>query len=518
MDDLSRIRYRLLGSVEVQAEGRRIRTGGPKRRTVLAALLLQPNSVVPDERLIDLVWGRRPPRGARAQLQGHVHGLRKALGADAIQRAGCGYRMVLPEGATDVEAFELSLARAAADRAADRPDEAARTLRRALALWTGPALSGVTPALAEHARPALEESRLRALEELYEVEVRRGRPAPVVAELRALCAEHPTRESLTGLLMSALHHSGRTGEALEAYAALRTVLAEELGTDPGAELRSLHLDLLHADDPARGGEGGGARVPPPTERPRVRPAELPLAAGELMGRAEDLDTLDGALDADRAADRSTTIFLLTGVAGVGKTALALHWGTAVRDRFRDGQLYVDLHGSTPGREPTPTDDALRQLLRSLGVDPRDLPTGSCELAKLFRSVTADQCLLFLLDDAASVEQVAPLLAGGRGSAVLVTSRNDLTGLVAFFGARPVRLDVLSRESAMELFATVAGVPAVEAAAVAGIVEECGYLPLSVRLAAATLAVRALYADRVRRSGLTGATGGPKPLAPDPAVC
>ncbi|WP_304454708.1 AfsR/SARP family transcriptional regulator [Nocardiopsis sp. YSL2] len=514
MDDLSGIRYRLLGTVEVQVDGRRILTGGPKRRTVLAALLLQPNTVVTDERLIDLVWGRRPPRGARPQLQGHVHGLRKALGADTIQRAACGYRAVVPEGATDLDAFERSLVRAAADRAAGRLDEAARTLRHGLALWTGPALGGVTPTLAEHARPALEESRLRALEELYGVEVRRGRAASAVAGLRALCADHPTRESLTGLLMTALHHSGRTGEALEAYAALSAVLAEELGTDPGAELRRLHLDLLHADEP---GSGRGDALPP-AGRTRVRPAELPLAVGGLVGRVEELGVLDQGLDADRAADRSTTIFVLTGVAGVGKTALALQWGTAVRDRFHDGQLYVDLHGSTPGREPTPIDDALRQLLRSLGVEPRDLPSDSCELAKLFRSVTADQCLLFLLDDAASVEQVAPLLAGGRGSAVLVTSRNDLTGLVAFFGARPVRLEVLSRESAMELFAAVAGVPAVEAAAVAGIVEECGYLPLSVRLAAATLTVRALCSDRVRRAGLSGAAGGPKPPAPDAAVC
>ncbi|WP_121185030.1 AfsR/SARP family transcriptional regulator [Nocardiopsis sp. Huas11] len=512
----------MLGSVEVQAEGRRIRTGGPKRRTLLAALLLQPDTVVPDERLIDLVWGERPPRGARAQLQGHVHGLRKALGADTIHRSGCGYRAVVPEGATDLGVFERSLALAAADRAADRLDEAARTLRLGLALWTGPALSGVTPALAEHARPALEESRLRAREELYEVELRRGRAASVVAELRTLCADHPTRESLTGLLMSALHRSGRTGEALAAYAALRAVLAEELGTDPGAELRRLHLDLLHANEPGR--EGDGDREPPRTGRARVRPAELPLAVGRLVGRAAEMGALDRALDADRADGRSTTVFLLTGVAGVGKSALALHWGASVRDRFRDGQVYVDLHGSTPGRKPTPTGDALRQLLRSLGVDPGDLPTDACELAKLFRSVTADQCLLFLLDDADSVEQVAPLLAGGRGSAVLVTSRNDLTGLVAFFGAHPVRLDVLTRESAMELFAGVAGVPAVDAAAVAGIVEECGYLPLSVRLAAATLAVRTLYGDRVRRFARGGTAGavdlsaGPMPPARDPAVC
>ncbi|OOC53588.1 MULTISPECIES: AfsR/SARP family transcriptional regulator [Nocardiopsis] len=504
----------MLGSVEVHIGGRLVQTGGPKRRTVLAALLLQPNVVVSDDRLIDLVWGERPPRSARPQLQVHVHGLRKVLGSNTIIRSGCGYRVAVTAGATDSDVFERFLARARSERAAGRLDEAARNLRTALSLWTGPALDGVAPALAAHARPALEERRLHALEELHGVEIDRGNGATAVPELRALCAEHPTHERFTGLLMSALHACGRTGEALEAYATLRERLADELGTDPGAWLRQLHLDLLTT---GRGGERahGPHRVHHVhhvhrVQRVRqVRPAELPCGVGGLVGRSAELSALDRALDADREADRSPTVFLLTGVAGVGKTALALHWSHTVRQHFHDGQLYVDLRGSAPDGRATRPDDALRQLLRGLGAASQRLPTGTGELAKLFRSVTADQRLLFLFDDAASVEQVAPLLPTGPGSAVLVTSRQPLTGLVALFGARHLPLDVLSEESSVELFLSVAGArsPATELALVTRIADRCGRLPLTLRLAAAALAVGGSPVDRLW-PGVPGAVSGP----------
>ncbi|PDP89489.1 hypothetical protein CQJ94_01765 [Glycomyces fuscus] len=498
----------MLGSVEVRSGGRPVGTGGPKRRTVLAALLLQPGTVVSDNRLIDLVWGERPPRSARSQLQVHVHGLRKVLDADTIVRSTCGYRMAVAAGATDSGVFEHLLARAHSERAAGRPAEAARTLRTALSLWTGPALGGVTPALAAHARPALEERRLHALEELYEVEIGLDRGADAVPELLSLCAEHPTHERFTGLLMSALHACGRTGEALEVYAALRERLAGELGTDPGARLRQLHLDLLTA-----GSDGGRTR--PASGARRVRPAELPYGVGGFVGRSEELSALDRALDADREADRWPAVFLLTGVSGVGKTALALHWSHTVRDRFHDGQLYVDLRGSASGEEPTSPDEALRQLLRGLDADPGSLPADTSELAKLFRSVTADQRLLFLFDDAASAEQLAPLLPTGRGSVVLITSRHPLTGLVALFGARPLPLDVLSEESSVELFLSVAGkwARATELALVTRITDRCGRLPLTLRLAAAALAAGTSAVDLPWPDVVPGPVTGPPAGAP-----
>ncbi|MGW8528162.1 BTAD domain-containing putative transcriptional regulator [Nocardiopsis sp. NPDC055824] len=479
--NLSVIRYRLLGSVEAHSGGRRVALGGPKRRTVLAALLLRPNTVVADDRLVDLVWGDDPPRSARPQLQVHIHELRKRLGPATIVRHSYGYQLLAAPGATDAEEFRRLVALARVHRSEGRRDEAARTLRSAMALWTGPALGGVTAPLEEKARPALEESRLYALEELYGVEVERGRGSSAVPELRTLCSEHPTRESLVALLMSALHSCGRTGEALEAYASLRDLFAREMGIAPGAQLQRLHLGLL---SPER--EEGPAR-----RRPSVRPAELPHAVRGFVARDRELAVLDAGREG------RASLFLVTGVAGVGKTALALHWGHTAREDFPDGQLYLDLRGSACGEAPTQPDDALRQLLRSLGADTRDLPADAPGLAKLFRSMTADRRLLILLDDAASAEQVVPLLPGGPDSTVLVTGRRDLPDLVALFGAVRIRLDVLSEESSVELFRFVAGDagPASGPSAAPAIAGDCGGLPLALRMAAATM----------------GAVGPPRPV-------
>jgi DNA-binding SARP family transcriptional activator len=499
----------LLGPVEALDIGGPVNTGGPKRRTLLAALLLQPNTVVSDGRLIDLVWGEHPPRGARSQLQAHVHGLRKALGAETILRRGHGYRMAVADGEIDADVFARLLARARADRAAGHLHEAVRVLRTALSLWTGPALDGVGPELTAHARPALEETRLHALKELHGTEIDRNRPAEAVPGLRALCAEHPTREHLAALLMSALHADGRTCEALEAYAQLSARLAEELGTDPGPRLQRLHRDLLAAT-----GEDGRARR---THGARwIRPAELPCGVDGFVGRSAELAVLDQSLGSERK--RSHPIWLITGVAGVGKTALALHWSHTAREHFRDGQLYVDLRGSAPDRKPLHPDDALRQLLRSLGTEPRHPSAGTAELAKLFRSVTADQSLLFLFDDAASSRQLAPLLPAGHGDTVLVTSRHPLTHLVARVGARPLPLDVLSAESSQELFRSVAEPRArtVGPALVARIASLRGHEPLALRLTAAALAAQDQACGRPRPG--PGAMPGvvPEP-APEPAL-
>ncbi|MFE1167503.1 BTAD domain-containing putative transcriptional regulator [Nocardiopsis sp. NPDC058789] len=480
--NLSSIRYRLLGPVEVLIGEGNVDIGGRKRRTVLAALLLQPNTVVPDERLIDLVWGEDPPRSARSQIHGHVHELRKRLGADTIVRESFGYRILVGAETVDVALFERLLDQARASHASGRLDDAARVLRAAVSLWTAPALSGVEPALVTHARPALEEERLNAIEELYEVEVERGRTLDALPKLRGLCAEHPTRERFAGLLMSALHSCGRVGEALEVYADLRDLLRVRMGIEPGAPIQRLHRELTatrgavtsRAEDPP------GQRTGTPT---RVRPAELPRCAHGIVGRASEL----GALNAELNGGPSP-LLLVTGVAGVGKTTLAAHWGHETRDQFPDGQLYVDLDGSGRRGGPVDPDDALRQLLRSLGTDPHHLPGGSPDLANLFRSITADLRLLVLLDDAASAEQVSPLLPGGRSSTVLVTSRHELVSMVALFDARRVHLNVLSEKSSIELLRLVAGPErlAAERESNEGIVDHCGRLPLALRMAAARM--------------------------------
>ncbi|SHJ90949.1 DNA-binding transcriptional activator of the SARP family [Nocardiopsis flavescens] len=471
--DTTRVRYRLLGSVDAHHGNVRVGLGGSKRRTVLAALLLRQNTSVPDDLLVDLLWGEDPPANARSRLQGHVHELRKRLGAGTIVRCGHGYRAAVPDGATDVRAFAALRRRARAEHDRGEPDAVVRTLRTALALWTGPALNGVEPALADRARPELEEARLGALEELHDAELRCGRFGAVLPELRTLCAAHPTRERFTGLLMSALHGTGRTGEALEAYEALRTLLRERMGIEPGECLRRLHLELLTTDRAPVPADSGR-----PAPRPAVRPAELPHGLRELVGREREVRTLDGLLD--RSPD---ALLLITGVSGVGKTALALHWAHTVRDRFPDGQLYMDLGGS---ERPVDPREALRQMLRSLGVDPRRPPAGATDPAKLFRSITADLRLLFVFDDAACAEQVTPLLPGGRGSAVVVTSRSGLVPMVALRGARRLALDVLSEESSLELLLRVAGPRALASVSGPDLADGCGRLPLALCLTAARL--------------------------------
>lgn len=474
--NLSSIQYRLLGCVEVHGMEKQVDIGGPKRRTVLATFLLQPNTVIPDERLIDMVWGQDPPRSARSQLQGHVHGLRKHLGVATIVRRGFGYLLVTGTESTDLQWFGRLLRQARSARTTGQPDEAARYLRTAISLWTAPALCGVEPTLISHARPALEEEYLNALEELYDVEIEHGRALEAIPELRVLCSENPARERFMGLLMSALHARGRTGEALEAYANLRGLLENQMGISPSASLQRLHQELLSSEAPAK---AHPCRTE--TTTPRVRPAELPHRAHGLLGRASELRALD-----EEANGQPDPVLLITGVAGVGKTALALHWGHAARESFPDGQLYVDLAGSGHQGLPVDPDDALRQLLRSLGADPRHLPSGSPDLAKLLRSITADLRLLFFFDDAASAEQVSPLLPGGRGSTVLVTSRHGLAPMVALLGARRIQLDVLSEESSVELLRHIAGPEALAAGLETGkdIADHCGRLPLALRMTAA----------------------------------
>ncbi|MFL1378433.1 AfsR/SARP family transcriptional regulator [Nocardiopsis protaetiae] len=477
----------MLGSVEAHRGDVRVDVGGPKRRTVLAALLLRPNTAVSDDLLIDLLWGEDPPGSARSRLQGHVHELRKRLGADTIVRCGHGYRAAVPDGATDVRAFAALRRRARAERARGEHDAAARSLRAALALWSGPALNGVEPALADRARPELEEARLGALEELYDAELRRGRAGAVLPELRTLCTAHPTRERFTGLLMSAMHGTGRTGEALEAYEALRGLLRERMGIEPGEPLRRLHLQLLTADrapSPAEPVPAVSVAAGPDRAGPRpaaVRPAELPHGLPELVGRGRELRAMDGLL-----ARYPDPVLLITGVPGVGKTALALHWGHAVRERFPDGQIYVDLGGSGLPVNPR---EALLQMLSSLGVDPRRLPAGAVDPAKLFRSITADLRLLFVFDDAACAEQVTPLLPGGRGSAVVVTSCHGLLPMVALLGAHRLALDLLSAESSLELLRRVAGRRALASVSGPAPADGCVRLPLALCLTAAHLDAR-----------------------------
>ncbi|MEU5000528.1 BTAD domain-containing putative transcriptional regulator [Streptomyces sp. NPDC021622] len=490
------LEFRLLGPVEALWEDRPLRVGGPKPRALLAALLLRAGHVVPADALVDVVWGDEPPETARALIQTYVSALRRALPEarrGAIETRAPGYVIRPDAGAVDLGRFE-ELA-AAGRRAAAQGDHsaAARLLRDALTLWRGAALGGVGEVLRSEA-VRLEEARQAVLEERIAAELEcGGRESELITELKGLVGAQPTNERLRGQLMLALYRVGRQADALTVYEDGRAVLAEELGIDPGPELSRRHGSILRADPVLLPAEGGGADATdvsapqvPATPRPVCL---LPPAIQDFTGRKTEIaDVVDG-LTAPRDA---TSVVVVSGPAGVGKSALAVKAAHLAMDAFPDGQLYAELQG-TGG--PLPPGDVLGRLLRALGAAP---PEHADERADLFRSLVAGRRLLLVLDDAGREAQVRPLLPGSAGCGVLVTSRARLGGLD---GARRTDLAVLDEVRSLELLARVTGPqgatddPAEDAAA-RRIVTLCGGLPLALRIAGARLTTRRHWTPRI----------------------
>lgn len=491
------LEYRLLGPVEAWWDGVPVRLGGPKPRALLAVLLLRAGQVVPADALVDAIWGEEPPDTARALVQSYVSALRRALpegAGEAIETRSPGYVLAPGAGRVDVVRFdELTVE---GRRAAAEGDHrsAARALREALALWRGPALGGVGGALRSEAA-RLEEARQAALEERISAELQiAGQEADLATELTALVAAHPTRERLRGQLMLALYRLGRQADALAVYGEGRAVLADELGIDPGPELNRMHEAVLRADPgllPGRRAVTGlpAARTGAAPQRPV---SLLPPALGDFTGREAESAQVAEWLTGPRAA---TPVVVVSGPAGVGKSALAVQAAHRVAGRYPDGQLYAELHGFS---EPVPPGEVLGRLLRALGADP---PEDPAERGDLFRSLVAGRRILLVLDDAGSESQVRPLLPGSASCGVLVTSRTRLGGLV---GARRTDLDVLDDAGGLELLARVIGTTwgeAREETAARRIVDLCGGLPLALRIAGARLATRrhwtpSMLADRL----------------------
>jgi DNA-binding SARP family transcriptional activator/tetratricopeptide (TPR) repeat protein len=461
------VRYRLLGPVAVHQDGVSLPLGGPKPRAVLAALLLEAGRVVSDERLIALVWGDDPPPTVRGQLQVHVSGLRKLLGADRILRRPPGYLIDVRPGELDLEDFTAAVEQARRTAAGD-PARLADGLRAALAMWSGPVMGGTPESLLSRVAPALRERRSGVLEELLEAEIAAGRHAEVIGELVQATRDHPFREALHGLLMTALHRAGRTAEALEAYAALRDGLADELGVEPSAQLQDIRLQVLQ----------GAPAADDASPTPRQLPTDLPSFAG----RAEPLARLDALLDAGTAV----RVAAVVGTAGVGKTTLAVHWSHRVQHLFPDGQLYVNLRGFDPGGGEVEPAEAVRGFLDAFAVPPERLEFGAEAQVGLYRSIIAGKRVLIVLDNARDAEQIRPLLPGTSGCFVLVTSRADLTGLVAAEGAHQIRLDLPTDDEACDMLVRRLGADrvAAEAEAVREIIAASARLPLALAVVAA----------------------------------
>nr|WP_277608054.1 BTAD domain-containing putative transcriptional regulator [Streptomyces boncukensis] len=500
---------------------------GPQQRALLAALTLARGRPISRDRLIELIWEGATPEGAVATLRTHVLHLRRVL--EPQRRAQLGYRILVSVGGQRDTSYALQLgddqvdaqrflrlteeARYAAGN--DDARTAVRLLDRALALWYGPALEEVRDrgfALAEVNR--LEEMRLVAREDRVEALLALGGHDEVMGELATLVAEHPLRERLRAQLMLALYRAGRQADALAAYRDIYRLLDEELGVAPGRPLAELHQRVLGADpglDLAP--ERQRTELAPAAAPPRPVPRQLPPDVRSFTGRETYLRELDSLLPAgEPTAGQTLVISSLHGMAGAGKTALAVRWAHSASARFPDGQLFLPLNGYGPGRALTP-DEALGQALRGLGVAPAHLPEGPDEKAGLYRSLLADKRVLVVLDDAAGLDQVRPLLPGSPYCFVVVTSRNDLRGLTAFHDAHRVGLEVLSDDESTALLARAAGADRVrdEPEAAAALVRLCRNLPLALRIVAAHLVgdryrrivdvVRALE-DGGRLSGLT----------------
>jgi DNA-binding SARP family transcriptional activator/tetratricopeptide (TPR) repeat protein len=480
------VKFLILGPLSVTHEDRPVVLTGRRQRTALAVLLANAGRVVPLEYLIDAVWDDAPPATARRQIQNDISALRRALSGDGV-RPGCivadghGYRIDTRPGELDAEVFQALVTEALELTQRAEPGPAAAALRSALRQWRGPALTGLSGRAVEAAAVRLEEQRLAALEQCLDLELHLGRQRELVSEIAELVAAHPLRERLVGQLMLALHGSGRQSEALAAYHRLRSRLGDELGLSPGTDLQRLHAAILR-NEPAV-----GPLTEPPAAVPAV-PAQLPADVPGFTGRADHLRTLDRLLpDGDRQAAHAVAV---AGLAGVGKTALVVHWGHRVRDRFPDGQLYLDLRGYTADA-PVRPEEALAHLLRSLGEPAEQLPADVQTAAGRYRSLLADRRVLVVLDNAASADQVRPLMPASPGSVVLVTSRDRLTGLVAREGADSLILDVLAPDEAHHLLAAILGPQrvAAEPAAAADLAGLCSRLPLALRVAAANLTGR-----------------------------
>ena len=497
----------LLGPVEIgSAGGVMAPVAQPRLRVLLGLLGVAGGRMVTAEALVDGLWGEEWSPTRERNLHALVYQLRRRLaglepgGGARLVRAGAGYRLALGPGELDVAVFgDLAGRGREAARAGDAAG-ARELFGRALGLWRGAALADAAPLCGRLAGEAarLEEARLAVVEERVGCDLALGRHGEVAGELAGLVGEFPLRERLAALLMTALYRCGRRGEALAVYDATRRVLAEELGLDPGPELAGLQAQVL-ADDPALAAPaavpGGAAPATAQATAPVIVPRQLPAGAGFFAGREAELKELDELLDQADCEDGAdgpggaVVISAVAGMAGVGKTALAVHWARRVAGRFPDGQLYVNLRGYDAEGAAVTAEEVTGWFLLALGVPAGQIPADAQARSGLYRSVLAGRRVLIVLDNARDAAQVRPLLPGSAGCLVVVTSRSALAGLAAAEGARPLRLGPLGAEQGVRLLAARLGPErvAAEPGAVTELISRCGHLPLALAVMAARAA-------------------------------
>ncbi|HEU5474261.1 MAG TPA: BTAD domain-containing putative transcriptional regulator [Actinophytocola sp.] len=492
--------FRLFGEIQLNAAGRLLDVGAPRQQRVLAALAVDVGRPVPVETLIDRVWDDSPPAMARDVLYPYLSKLRRLLkqateitGTEArIDKRSAGYVLEIDPDLVDLHRFALLVERGTGSTTADA--DRATVLAEALDLWRGPPLAGIAGEWVTKTRESWYRLRLDAVVHLGAVLLSLGRATDAIRTLPDLIDEYPLAEPLEALLIRAYHADGRDAEAIDRFGRIKRRLADELGTDPGPELIELHSAILRGELPA-------------AERtnPLATPAQLPPDLYGFAGREDELRLLDSLIDVDSA----TRIVAVSGTAGVGKTALAVHWAHRVRDRFPDGQLYANLRGFDPTGSPVTPAETVRGFLDAFEVPGKRIPASFEAQVGLYRSLLADRRVLVILDNARSAEQVRPLLAGSPGSLALITSRALLTSLVVAEGAHALDIDLLDVSESHELLAGRLGANrvAAEPVAVQEIIELCARLPLALAVVAARAATHPRFRLAALADELRAARGG-----------
>ncbi len=474
------LRFSVLGPVRAWRGDEPLHTGAPQQQAMLAALLLRDGRLATAAELIDALWAAGPPSQALATVRTYASRLRKTFGPGVLVGEAGGYAIRVAADALDMTRAQNLWVAARKARSAGDLSGARATIDKALDLWDGEPLANVPGPYADTERTRLEEWRLQLLEARLDMDLEQGRHAEAVSELTALTAAHPLSERLRELLMLALYRSGRQAEALAVFMDTRRMLNEDLGVDPRPSLQQLQQRILQADptllEPPARTSGPGMTA--------VRPAQLPATVPDFTGRGTSVDELSQMLA--NAEGRVMAVSALAGIGGVGKTTLAVHVAHTARGAFPDGQLYVDLQGTSP--RPAEPEAVLGAFLRALGTADTAIPDSEQERSALYRSVLDGRRVLVLLDNAHDAAQVRPLLPGTEGCAALVTSRVRMVDLV---GAHLVDLDVMAPDEALQLFTKIVGAErvAAERKAALDVVAACGFLPLAIRIAASRLASR-----------------------------
>lgn len=496
----SGVDFRILGPLEVVYAGRPVPITGARQRTVLGMLLLCPaGAPVSVDTLVQAVWDGHPPMTGRTQVSICVAAIRKAFrqagrDGEVVVTAAPGYRLALEGHRLDAYEFSARVSRARTLAQQHRPERAVEMFRSALALWRGPVLADIRSDLVRATVAHHEEERLSAYEQYTALRLEVGQHRALVGELTEMVRQDPDWEQIRAYLMLAYYRCGRRAEALETFRQGRDRAIAELGLEPGPVLTEMHRSVLR-DDPALDVPAGSAAGAATTE---VVPAQLPPDEPVFVGREAELATLDDGLLGDRGRDRPLRWGQLTGGVGVGKTTLALRWAHRVAPEFPDGQLFADLRGFDPRREPAAASTVLDQFIQALGVPYAQVPDSTDARVALYHSLLADRRILVVLDNARSLAQMQPLLPGTGSCRVIVTCREPLHGSAAVRR----RLARLSTPEAETMLRRAVGDERGddEPAALTELVQLCDRLPLALRTAAARLAAKPHWTvcDLVRR--------------------